>query len=446
MHSTYSSIFNRGLLLHACYLTIGMLLTGIALAEITVNVESLAELREVVTKSNQKVILKSGAYRLTDLPKRSRSISVTGSNNKIDLTDVVLIATVGSTRSSYFNISGDNNITKGGTFEDIYESGLKEVIDFGNYNKERRSLSSGLNGAPVVKVSGNDNLVYGLKLTVRGSFPYGYGSIYGIGGDNVFGLDKRCGILLTGKSNTLQRCEVQMRAFGHGIYLQAPADKSVIKECYVEGRMRPSKDLYLETDRENLPVRSKYRAEGQPIPRDVLLPLSEDGIRSYPGSGHVTVENCKVKQMRGGVRLYLAKSATVKNTTAIDCGATNFNMPKGGAVSASSGNFAYAPLSDFRLSRSRQKMDITILRSAQIIGPHNLADIQGNGHKIIFRRQRGLADKNIRPIVVTGKDSVITNTTEYPIILEASSSGNTIVSSGKVTDHGKNNKVTIRRR
>ncbi|MBK1854055.1 right-handed parallel beta-helix repeat-containing protein [Verrucomicrobiaceae bacterium 5K15] len=435
----------RKQLLSSISLMLGLMMAGLVQAESKVTVQSLEELRQAVTKSDQAVVLAAGDYNLADLSKKNRYVEVSGSNNKIDLTGVMLEAPVGSTKSCYFRVTGDHNMIKGGTFEDTYENGLQEVKDFSQYNMERRKLASGLRGDPVVKVSGDHNQIHGLKLTVRGSFPYGYGSIYGIGRDNVFGLDKRCGILLTGRHNMLQRCEIQMRAFGHGIYMQAPADHSVIKHCYVEGRMRASKELYAETHAKDLPKRSKYRSDGRPIPRDVMLPLSEDGIRSYARSGHVTVENCRVKQMRGGVRLYLARSATVKDTIAIDCGATNFNMPKKGKVSGSFGNFSYAPLSDFRLSRSVQDLDITIIRSPEIVGPHNLADIQGDKHKIIFRRQPGAEDENLRPIVVTGKGSNIINATEYPIILESSSSGNTILSSGEVTDRGKNNKVTIRK-
>jgi parallel beta-helix repeat protein len=63
-----------------------------------------------------------------------------------------------------------------------------------------------------------------------------------------------------------------------------------------------------------------------------MIPLSEDGIRVYAGGGSVTVENCTVKKMRGGIRLYLASRATVTKSTAIDCGNTNFNLPSGGKV------------------------------------------------------------------------------------------------------------------
>ncbi|MEP2775270.1 MAG: right-handed parallel beta-helix repeat-containing protein [Luteolibacter sp.] len=411
-------------------------------AETRVNVSSLKNLRDAVTKSDQRITMKPGKYDLTDLPERSRDITVSGSNNKIDLTGVFLKAPVGSVRSSYLVVSGDRNIFKGGTIEDTYDSGLTEVTDFSAYNQDRSTLARGLKGAPVVRVRGNENTIHGMKLTVRGSFPYGYGSLYGIGRDSAFGLDKRCGILLTGKANTIDHCEVQMRAFGHGIYMQEPADKSVIRNTLVEGRMRPSKDLYLETDPKDLPARSGYKSENLPIPKDVLLPLSEDGIRTYPGGGSVIVENCTVKKMRGGYRLYLASGATVIDSTAVDCGATNYNMPKGGTIQGSSGNFSYAPLNDFRLSRSKQNIELTILRSPEIVGPHNLADVLGSNHKIIFHRENGPTDKNLRPIVVSDDNSTITNETEYPIILQATASGNTVISVGEVTNLGTNNKVT----
>ena len=222
-------------------------------------------------------------------------------------------------------------------------------------------------------------------------------------------------------------------------------NKTVIRNTLVEGAMRPSKDLYLETDPKDLPARSNYkmpRNGNKPIPKDVMLPLSEDGIRVYTRGGSVTVENCTVKKMRGGIRLYLASRATVTNSTAIDCGNTNFNMTGGGKITGSTGNFAYAPLSDFRLSKSKQNIELTILPSPHAVGPHNVADILGNNHNIVFHRSEGPIDTDLRPIVVKGDNSTIRNETEYPIILQSSASGNTVVSFGPVTDRGTNNKVS----
>lgn len=423
-------------------------------------VNSLADFRTALLNSNQQITLSPGTYYLEDLPSGSRVITCSGSNNTIDLTGVEINTLVGSIREVYFIISGNNNTVRNGAITDYYQSGLDEVTDFSAYNNDRDHLAYGLKGAPIMSLTGNQNLVVGLEMTVKGSFPYGYGSQYGIGSTNTFGLNKRCGILITGTDgggigNTLDSITMYHYAFGHGIFMQNGATETTIKNCYIEGRMRLSNDMYNDTETYDLPYLTDYKFptgdgswrlpfdESYDIPYDVMYPLSEDGIRSYNSTGSVVVDNCTVKQMRGGIRLYLASSATVSNSKAIDCGATNYNMPSNGTITGSSGNFSFAPLSDFRLSRSRQTIDMTILPSPNAIGPHNLADILGNDHNITFHRTPGPFDTTTRAIVISGNNSTIVNETEYAIILEASTSGNTIISCGPVTDLGTNNDVTL---
>lgn len=433
-------------------------------SQITVN--SLADFRIAVQNSNQEIILQAGTYQLTDLPNNSRVINCSGSNNTIDMTGAHIKTLVGSIKEVYFIVSGNNNIIKNGNIEDYYANGLKEVSDFSAYNNDRKNLASGLKGAPIMSITGNNNLVQGLEMTVKGSFPYGYGSQYGIGSTNTFGLNKRCGILVTGIDgggigNTLDGITMHHYAFGHGIYIQSGATETTLKNCYIEGRMRLSDDMFNDTETYDLPYRTNYtfpadEAESWkiadfpwtasfPIPSgnsSVMYPLSEDGIRSYNNTGSVTVDNCTVKQMRGGIRLYLASSATVTNSKAIDCGATNFNMPNNGTITNSSSNFSFAPLSDFRLSRSNQNLEITIIPSPNAVGPHNIADILGNNHNIVFHRTEGPLDTDeTRSIIVYGNNSTIVNETEYNIILDAGTSGNTIYSCETVTDNGVNNNI-----
>ena len=392
--------------------------------------------------------MKPGRYSLTDLPEKSRNLPVTGSNNTIDLSDVYVAVPVGSVGSEYISISGDGNVFEGGTFEDVYKSGLDQITDFSAYNKDRRNLARGLGGDAVFGIHGENNKVLNTKLTIRGSYPYGYGSIYGIGADNAFGLNKRCGLVVRGKRNTVDGVEVQQRAFGHGIFIQKPSDNTIVKNCLVEGRLRPSKDLYQETAPEDLPVRSNYkmkrnrnRDDGPPIPKDTMIPLSEDGIRVYSHGGSVTVENCTVKKMRGGIRTYLSSGAIVTNCTSIDCGLTNFNLPRRGQIAGSTGNFAFAPLIDFPGDKPGQVIQLTIAPSPNIVGPHNIADIRGNSHRIVFTRLPGPIDTNLRPIVISASNSMIRNETEYPIKLESSASKNTIFSFGPVTGRGSDNNV-----
>lgn len=412
-------------------------------------VNTLSAFRTLVAGSNNEIKLEAGDYNLEDLPEGSRVIDFAGSNNIVDLTGAHIQVPVGCIKEAYFKVTGNHNVIKGGEIEDVYRSGLQEVTDFSAYNQDRENLAFGLRGAAVMPISGTDNLIDGLKLTVRGSYPYGYGSIYGIGSDNVYGLDKRCGILIKGPRNTINNVEVQQRAFGHGIYMQGDADETVIKNTLVEGRVRETADLYNETNTYDLPYRSDYKLplseNNDPIPTDEVHSLCEDAFRMYSIPGTITIDNCIAKKMRGGFRLYLGGAAQVSNSTAIDCGSTNYNLPSGGRVINSSGNFAYAPLSDYRLSRNSTTAEWTILPSPNAMGPHNIMDLQGSNHNIIFRRNPGPIDETDRAIVVTGNNSVIINETEYKIILEANTSGNKIFScgGGAVVDNGTNNEVTI---
>ncbi|WP_303299711.1 carbohydrate-binding protein [Flavivirga jejuensis] len=419
-----------------------------------VSVNSLSAFRTAVQNSNQEIVLEAGEYYLEDLPSELRVITCSGSNNIIDLTGARINALVGSIRTTYFIISGDNNELKNGIIEDYYKSGhTDDITDYSAYNNDP-DLSYGLRGAALVSVRGNDNLVVGLKLVVRGS-RYGYGSIYGIGSDHTFSIDKRCALNIGGGlRNTLDGIIVHHNAFGHAIFIQNGGGETTVKNCYIEGRMRLSADLYNETNSYDLPFRSNYQiaAPGTPfawplespipIPLDVMYPLSEDGIRSYGGTGSITVENCTVKHMRGGIRTYLASSATVTNCTSIGNGLTNYNVNNGGKVIKSKGDFSFAPIMDVPLNRSGQNIELTIMPSPDAIGPHNIANIDGNNHNIVFHRTEGPLDSDEeRAIVISGSNSTIVNETEYAIILEATASGNTIVSCGPVTDNGVSNSI-----
>ena len=97
---------------------------------------------------------------------------------------------------------------------------------------------------------------------------------------------------------------------------------------------------------------------------------------------------------------------------------------------------------DVPLNRSGQDIELTIMPSPNAVGPHNIADIDGNNHKITFHRTDGPLDNDeTRAIVITGSGSTIINETEYNIVLEASTSGNTIINcgGGEITDNGSSN-------
>ncbi|MBP1841268.1 carbohydrate-binding protein [Formosa algae] len=408
-------------------------------------VTSLFDLRNAVVQSNQNIVLQAGDYNFEDLPSKYRNISISGSNNVIDLTDVYINFPISTSNTAHITVTGDNNTIRGGVFEDTYSSGITEITDFVAYNEDRTELAVGADPHIIITGDAEGTRIVKTKMTVRGSFPYGYGSLFGIGAGNTYGLDKRAGIQINGPNTEIDSCEVQMRAFGHGIFIGEPAANTLVKNTLVEGVVRKGSELYADGENSLLAQNDYKDNDGNVVDPDDVISLCEDGIRMYNGGGRATVENCVVKKMRGGIKLYLSSEATVSNSTSIDCGDVNFNMPTGGTITNSIGNFAYEELSDFAGNKNGYNAEWTILPSPHATGSHNIADVSGNNHYLVFHRADGPLDTDEeRAIVVTGNNSTIINETEYAIILEASASGNIIYScgGGAVTDNGTDNTVT----
>lgn len=407
-------------------------------------VNTLAELRAAVQNSNQNITMTAGNYNIEVLTASERDIRCSGSNNTIDLTGVYIDFPVGSSELAHFLIEGDNVTLTGGTFENTYYNDMTEVTDFEAYNNDRTNLAYGAD--PHIKITGDADgtTIIGTKMTVRGSFPYGYGSLFGIGAGNTYGLDKRAGIQINGPNTVIDGCEVQMQVFGHGIFIGEPAANTIVKNCLVEGVVRHGSEILAEGPN-SLPGRNGYKDnDGNDINPNDVISLCEDGIRMYNGGGSATVENCTVKKMRGGIKLYLSSESSVSNSTSIDCGDVNFNMSNNGVITNSFGNFAYEEFCDFAGNKSGYDAEWTILPSPHAVGTHNIADVKGNGHKLVFHRADGPLDTDEeRAIVVTGSSSRILNETEYTIVLEASAEGNTIINcgEGQVIDNGTNNIV-----
>ncbi|PHS07780.1 MAG: hypothetical protein COA78_13270 [Blastopirellula sp.] len=439
----------------------------------TVRVSSLEELRSAVTKSNQQIIVEPGEYQVSD----RRGFRLSGSNNDIDLTGVYIKVPMEIVSgSTLFNLTGNHITLRGGTLEGTYPDGKIEITDFGAYNQKNKFGSMN-----EMKIPGDDNKVIGMKMTVRGSFPYGYGNMYGIGAGSVVKLRKHCGIQITGNRAIIDSCNIKMEAFGHAIYVQG-GDRTTVRNTVVEGTLRPSNDCYNETDAGDLAKKFNYQLQwpedvrGLPIPRDHMINCTEDGIRAYKGAGHMIVDNCVVKKSRGGIKLYMAKSAIVSNCQVLDCVVQGYSLPSRGVISNSSGNAAYGPLlyihSD---SHSNQKIDLKVLPAPHSLGDHPLAAIKGQGHSITLTQAGNSKPETPRPIIVgypmrfdflsvdypdvpagyekhfskyspkTYKASGITidNGTTHPVVLGKLSQGNAITSIGTVRDYGANNDVKM---
>lgn len=434
-----------------------------------VHVDSLKGLREAVARSNQQIILKPGKYSVPD----RRGFRFTGSNNDIDLSGVLITAPLEVISGrTLFQLSGDRISLRGGTIENAYPNGMTEVTDFGAYNQGRK-----YGGMNEMRIHGDDNRVVGMKMTVRGSFPYGYGNMYGIGGGAVVGLNKHCGIQITGDRALIDGCELKMEAFGHAIYVQG-GDRTTVRNTIVEGTLRPSNDCYEEKDDRDLAKRFDYQLQwpdsvrGLPIPRDHMINCTEDGIRAYKGAGEMIVENCIVRKCRGGIKLYMARSAKVSNCQVLDCVVQGYSLPSRGVIKNCSGNAAYGPLlyvhSD---NHSRQQIDLKVLPSPHGLGDHPLAALKGRDHRITFKAEGDHQSTTPRPIIVgyfmrfdflcvdyprvpkgheklfakhspesyRASEITIVNKTSNPVVLGELSRENTVTSRGEIRDLGRGN-------
>jgi len=405
------------------------------------NIESLEQLREAVKLSDQDIVMKPGDYSITELPDDETYFLVTGDDNTIDLTCVHLDIPVElGAKVAHFRIEGTGNTLIGGTIENTYRSGVTEITDYVSYNRDRQNLAKG--GRPHLVIAGDNTTILGTTMIVRGSFPFGYGSFFGIGRNSTYGAEKRGGIQVVSSNTVIDGIKLYMEAFGHAIYIQSEdgefSDNTKIRNSLIQGIIRPTNDILAET--EGLAYDADFKdSDGDDIPTDATETLSEDGIRTYPNVGSVFVDNCTVIGMRGGIRPYMATESTVTNSTALDNRLNNFQMSDGGKVSSSTANFAYGPAIWFWQFRHNQEFDITLLPSPHAIGPHNIADIDSTRNTVVFRRSPGPEDTDeTRVIAVNNNNNNITNYTEYTIVLASGTNGNTITSAGDVIDNGSN--------
>ena len=117
-----------------------------------------------------------------------------------------------------------------------------------------------------------------------------------------------------------------------------------------------------------------YRGK-RPIPRDQMIPLTEDGVRSYNEVKNITVVDTTVERMRGCFQLLCVGDAILENVTVLEAGDFSFDLSAGGAGRVSLKNcradIAYNPL--FNLTRGEipedALFDVTILNPTDEIEP-----------------------------------------------------------------------------
>ena len=426
-------------------------------------ISSIAELRSALNDTGRKVRMKPGVYLVRDaLPDNQTVFKATGSDNHFDLrgvtiqVDTEVLAKMKAKRAHElvtYRVTGNNNIFEGAVFEDVGD------------HPPARSLSDFF-------VSGDGNVFRGCRFIVRGSAPYGYGCLFGKGTERTYQrlLQKHAGMSVRGDNIQVIGCYFSIATFGHAISIHG-ADNTLIRDTTIEGELRLTDDLLKETSGPAFDLKFTD-IKGRPIPAGYMLALTEDGIRAYLDGDHdgkrrtgaITVINCTVKRMRGGITLSLAgKPAYVEGCTVIECGWTGhaYDLPGGSTVKNCKGDTAYSPLlNQNRANKSNTTIALELLPAAEYRGAHPMAIINGTGHRVSLTTsgppapkacdillggttmQGTVSEEEDSDDVVFAKNIQLTNNTSQAVTLTDKASNCTVTSQGPVANQGPANKIT----
>lgn len=357
-----------------------------------VYIDNLDEFREYVTQDEVKVRLQPGNYQI-DEATSIRFIQITGNNSHFDLTDCRIMVDTklfsrtdleksedGNSMYCVLEISGDNV-----TLEGLY------IETYGD-QPGRQSKNK------IFNIVGSEVTLKNVEVRTAGSHPWGYGSLYGIGGGS--GVRKMNGIRIgyPAKDVKLIGCKVHMRAMGHAIFLQG-AEDTWIEDCHVDGLLRSTDLILAETSGygfdKNFYARKGGYIEGTVVADDgkilpgEIISLSEDGIRMYPEyKGHATknttIKNCTVFNMRRGICTGLSTSGDkVINCQVRNCVATGYNVGNEDTLINCSADAKYAEAFCLPYAKAKNAyVDMEILDSRNGMANKLLAAINGTGHHV----------------------------------------------------------------
>ncbi|CAN0603879.1 unnamed protein product, partial [Ectocarpus sp. 12 AP-2014] len=190
-----------------------------------IEVQTLSEFKKYLNKDNVKVKLAAGNYQIDDA-KKIRFMEFTGNNSYFDLTGARFMVDTKLFSRNDLKSSNDGN--------DMYcaiEVSGKNVTLEGLYIETYGDTPGKQSKNKIFNVVGDDVTLKDIEIRTAGSSPWGYGSLYGLGGGDV---RKMNGIRVgyPAKNAKLIGCKVHMRAMGHAIFLQG-AENTLIEDCHV---------------------------------------------------------------------------------------------------------------------------------------------------------------------------------------------------------------------
>ncbi|CDF78720.1 pectin lyase fold protein [Formosa agariphila KMM 3901] len=427
-----------------------------------IKISSLKELAKYASESGHTITMAPGVYKLTDIltpevirersaRKQYQYINFSGSNNIFNLEGVEIeldteIRTLLNPpiHSDEFIITGSNNSFFGLTI---------------------RCVGKGTSpGGTVLQVAGEANILKEVTLHVAGSFPYGYGDLFGKGKqkETTIKHSKHSGLLVTGNDTKLYKCKIYNRSFGHCFFIQQHPKNVYFEDCYAEGEMRSTDDILAETSGPAFDVNFKTWTQNREgdyvVTPGYMKSLCEDGFRTYGECENITFKNCIAKNTRGGFELRFNK-ARLENCETIGT-ERGYWVGDDSVVENCKGDANYGPL--LFVEGSRIKVDLIVDSAASDRLVHALVTIQGDDNTIVLKSDNGKKRKTDLPILIgythpehgeamspyseaeTSNLNLI-NETHMPIKIGVQAKSSTIKTNGEIVENkGANIKVSKR--
>lgn len=415
-------------------------------------VDSVAELQACFAQSGQKVRMRPGTYRVAQPVADAQTVfAVSGSNNHFDLRgvtieiDTQMLADMrGKVQSLHvYLVSGSGNTLEGGRFEDVGDQApYRGLNDF--------------------YVTGDGNEFRDCTFVTRGSKPYGYGELFGKGRDHDVPLQKHSGMSVQADDVRIVGCRFEINTFGHAVSIHG-AQRTHFERVDVTGALRSSDEILAETSGPAFERGFRDHFD-RPLESDRMICLAEDGIRAYfdgerdgktRRTGDVTVVDCTVRRMRGGITLALAAGKIrVAGCTVTECGypGHSYSLPSNAVVRSSKGDAAYVPLLQLGYSTRRHAdVELELLDAPRYSDHDVLARINGTGHRVKIVKPDGkplAAPLKIvcgqtyrndeRDVDATFARGIrLTNDTPQPVELSELATDCRVFSRGPLADHGR---------
>lgn len=439
---------------------------------VPVTVNSLQELLPYLEQGHVEVRLAPGTYTISGEDAAAGKYGV----DSFESGRKTLLLFKGS--NSTYDFAGVTINVETKVFTSMGKFKIYELQTMGNHNVIKNLTLTDVGsvhdaatvGVISVVMDGAHNRIEGMHISTKGSWPYGYGELFGKGPTAMLkGIKKHSAFLIRGYANHAKDCNLIHRGYGHAYVMQA-ADMPIIEGCYAEGVMLKTDDVLKEkgTLAEEMEYMSTW---GYKIPKGFMYCASEAGIRAYNtgrtwidgetfkrGTSNPTILNCTIKNLRAGVTLTHATGTKyVEGTTAIGC-SRGFCIGSGDIVNCYA-DVQYGPALgvDYESDKGTTA-EITLLpyEGESFNGSGQVAHIIGSNHNITFRSQ--VKNPDLSLIIQIGGDRthigglaeeeelsarniVITNISTYPMVLEKSSRDCSGLSGGRVKDRGRSNRV-----